>query len=172
MLLAKIMADETKFEDIRALIERIERDAYQRGRRDAAKHIVATATDAVKAAEPKTESTPELASEPPSDDGGAAPRATRGAVPRVVRAVLNQVGENGVTAIEAYERARAMEPNIAASSIRARLRRLVEQGVAQKTGKRWFLTTFQPDVVISKQETAGIGSHPPAAPSTPNQGEP
>ena len=164
------MTDSKKFPELHALIELIERDAYQRGWRDAANHIVATATDAVKAAEPKAESTPE----PEPDDGSIAltPRATRGTVPRVVRIVLNQVGEDGVTAHEAYERARSMEPNIAASSIRAMLRRFVEQGVAQKTGRRWFLTPHPPNVDITKKETAGFDSHPPAAPSTPNQGDP
>ena len=165
------MTDST-LKEFEAIIDRIKRDAYQKGWQDAVNHIVATATDAVKAAPPPAGSTLVLELEPKSDDRQIVPRATRGSVPRILRIVLDQAGQNGVTANEAYEQARAMEHNVASSSIRATLRRLVEQGVAQKTGQRWFLTPHPPDVEVTKKETAGFDSHPPAAPSTPNQGEP
>ena len=124
------MADPTNFEKLQAFIEQIERDAYQRGWNDAAKSIVESATDAVKAAASRALSSTNLQE---------TRRAMRGSVPPVVKTVLAEAGQAGVTAAEAYERAREHGLNTALASVRATLHRFVVKGDARKVGLRWFL---------------------------------
>lgn len=143
------MADPTNLKKLQTLVEKIEHDAYQRGWRDATNRIVKSATDAVKAVAPQkqTASTPQVAS-----------RATRGSVPPVVKTILTDAGQTGVTAAEAYKRAREIDHDMVSASIRATLCRFVAQGIARKVGKRWFLTETDnapPMVIGGASNSAG-----------------
>ncbi len=150
---------ETK--QLESLIKGLKRQAYQQGWDDAVKRFLAVANDmgagksAHKMAGIRTSS------------GAGAPkkRAKRGSVQRTVKRILKQAGNDGLTASEIHEHSTAKGKNIAASSIRQKLRKMQREGEVVKKDGRWILAQRPLDV---EQESAGNPA--PALPRTSNGG--
>lgn len=145
------MSNSTHFDEIAAILRRVEAAAYERGKADAKREILAhlTAMDDGKAATAASDSDTsqrEVASEPsqPRPETAAVhpaserQRAPKGIVPRFVSHVLTN--DPGRTPRSIQDRAETdMEKMIKLASIRSELRQGRDSGRYRDVDGRWYL---------------------------------
>lgn len=147
---------------IEALLKGVRREAYQQGWNDAVKRILAVANN-MGTGRPARKKAGIQAS---SGAGAPKKRAKRGSVERMIKRVLKQAGNDGLTAGEIHEHAGAAGKSIAASSIRQKLPKMERESKVVKSEEgRWLLAQHRLDV---EQESAGNPA--PALPHTSNGG--
>ena len=152
------MPKSAQLKQLESLIEGFKKEAYRRGWDDALHYIIRNAKAVADAPAPATATATAMKSE------RAKPRAKRGSVPRIIKRILRNTDQDGLTTNEIFEHARAAGKNLAPSSVRTTLPRLQRQGHVRKDGKHWFLTQRLLDV---GQKDAGADA---PAPNPPNKG--
>ena len=111
-----------------ALLDRVERDAFQRGWDAALKRVMAAAANAphVEAATLPTKTT------------GTQRRAGYGIVPALVNEMLDEATDRGIVPADVVARSRERGDEITESSVRQRLRKMKKAGEARNQRGRWF----------------------------------
>ena len=134
----------TELKQIESLLKVGRREAYQKGWDDAIKYIVAAAEDTIRT-EISARKKAGIRKVPAA--GAPKKRAKRGSVQRTIKRILKQAGNDGLTASEIHEHSTAKDKNIAASSIRQKLRKMQREGEVVKSEEgRWVLAQRPLDV--------------------------
>jgi hypothetical protein len=131
-----------------ALIDRVERDAFQRGWDAALKHVMAAAANAPQA----------QAVTLPAGTSGTPQRAGYGIVPALVREMLDEATDRGIVPADVVARGRERGDDIAESSVRQRLRKMKIAGEARNERGRWF--RVRPTTGPAEQETGDADTSP------------
>lgn len=112
------------------LIAQIEQEAYARGWDDCIQHFVSTAS---QVARPRTsELRPAMEQKPKA-------KASYGAVPILTDLALGDAGDRGVTPAEVVIFGKSHNEDLAESSVRRTLAKMVSEGTARKERGRYFL---------------------------------
>jgi hypothetical protein len=147
-----LMPRENTRAELNALIERIEHDAFQSGWDAAIKHVLSVAANA-----PKGDTLPDHASKVAASS--TPPRkAGYGVVPVLVRELLSEAGDHGITPAEVVARGRERGDEIAESSVRQRLRKMKIAKEARNERGRWF--RVRPATGPAEQETGDADTSP------------
>ena len=123
------MADQTLRTELADLVSRIEQDAYRRGWEDAISHVVSAAS---KAAEP-------IRAAEGTQQRPQKQKASYGAVPVLTELMLTEAGDRGVIPHDVVVYGQSQGEDVAESSVRRILGRMVHEGIAKKERGRWFL---------------------------------
>ena len=135
---------------LNALVEDLERDAFQRGWDAAIKHILSAATSAPKGVAQSTAGT---------DAPAATTRKTGyGVVPALVREMLDEAGDLGIVPAEVVARGRERGEKIAEASVRQRLRKMKIAKEARNERGRWFRASVPHD--STRQENGDAETSP------------
>jgi hypothetical protein len=156
---ATMPTDKAAIDEFKAMIEKIEREAYARGWSDAIRRIQEIAA---KEGSVSIDST-----EKDQDEGRAtATRSAYGIVPKLVTEALEFAGRQGTTIERIQDHVANAAPDVRQSSIRGTIRRMEKRGKMYNLGDHWFLARFSKS---PSMETAGTVSK--ADPAEPVQSE-
>jgi hypothetical protein len=145
------MADSNLRSELADLITRIERHAYQRGWNDAIRHVVSAAEHAAQPMGiPSQMGT--------SEDREPKAKASYGSVPMIADLALAEAGERGVLPSDVVAHGRSLGEDLAESSVRRVLGRMVKAGTATKERGRYFLVQRHQE--LSGQEEGDAETSP------------